>query len=114
MDEKFKYGTTSEAITKLRASGFDKDFSLKDGFVWWESEKFGAEDVKISIVNRYEGNSDPGDEATVYGLETKTGLKGILVIGDGIYADSNTVVLLQKLHLKKLDKFTHNPNIEDA
>ena len=113
MNKKFKYGTTSEAITKLRVSGFDKDFTLRDGFVWWRSEKFSAEDLKIVSVNRYEGNSDPADEATVYGLETKTGLKGILVTGDGIYSDSNTVALLQKLHLAKLEKYSDNPDTNE-
>lgn len=110
MNEKFKYGTTSEAVTKLRALGFDKDFTLKDGFVCWESEKFGAEDLKIASISRYEGDSDPGDEATVYGLETKTGLKGILVKGDGIYSDKNTVALLQKLHLAKLSTYSNKPD----
>lgn len=109
MNEKFRYASASEAITKLRAAGFDRDLTLKDGFVWWGSEKFGAEDIKIASVSRYEGNSDPGDEATVYGLEMKTGLKGILVTGDGIYSDSNTVALLQKLHRAKLDKYSNRP-----
>ncbi|TKK65004.1 hypothetical protein FC093_21100 [Ilyomonas limi] len=107
MNEKFKYGTTSEAIAKLRASGFDKDFTLKDGFIWCGAEKFEAEDLKIASVNRYEGASDPGDEATVYGLETKTGLKGILVKGDGIYSDTNTIAILQKLHRAKLDNYSN-------
>ncbi|MDO6388592.1 hypothetical protein Q4E40_00550 [Pontibacter sp. BT731] len=107
MNEKFKYASASEAITKLRALGFDKDLTLKDGFVWWDSGKFGADDIKIAYVSRYEGNSDPGDEATVYGLEMNNGLKGILVTGDGIYSDSNTVALLQKLHRAKLDKYSN-------
>lgn len=109
MENKFKYGTVSQAVTALREKGFDKNFRLKDGFVWWESEKFKAEDLKISFLSRYEGNSDPGDEATVYGLKTNTGLKGILTTGDGIYSDSNTVALLQKLHLAKLGKYSNNP-----
>lgn len=52
MNEKFRYGTTSEAVTKLRALGFDKDFTLKDGFVWWGFEKFKAEDLKIAFLQK--------------------------------------------------------------
>jgi hypothetical protein len=78
MSEKFKYGTATEAVTRLRALGFDQDFSIVDGFICSGTDKFGAEDVKIAYTNRYEGNSDPSDESTVYGLETKSGLKGIL------------------------------------
>ena len=105
MGHNFKYSTPSEATTKLRELGFDKDFSIKDGFFYAGSEKFGVEEMKIAYVSRYEGNSDPGDEATVYGLETKTGVKGILVTGDGIYSDTNSTSLLKKLHLTKLDGY---------
>jgi hypothetical protein len=34
-------------------------------------------------VHRYEGESDPGDEAVVYAIESKKGIKGILVSGFG-------------------------------
>lgn len=107
MNKKFNYSTISEAITNLRALGFDKDFNLKDGFVWSGSKKIGAEDLRIASVSRYEGNSDPGDAATVYGLETKTGLKGIVVKSDSTCSETSTIALLQTLHLAKLDKYSN-------
>jgi hypothetical protein len=47
----------------------------------------------------YQGNFDPADEASVYGLKTNTGFKGILIAGDGIYSNTSTKVL-KKLHSK--------------
>ena len=105
MSHKFKYGTASEAVTKLRVLGFDKDFAIKDDCLYCDTDKFGPEDVRITYTSRYEGNSDPSDESTVYGLETKSGLRGILVTADGIYSDRNTAAILQKLHLAKLESY---------
>lgn len=106
MADTFKYASASEAVSKLKAMGFSVDFVLKDGYAFSGLEKFRAEDLKILYTARYEGNSDPGDETTVYGLETTTGLKGILVTADGIYADKNAADLLQKLHAAKLDTYS--------
>lgn len=113
MSHKFKYGTATEAVTRLRTLGFDKDFSIKDSFIYSGVDKFGAEDVRIAYTSRYEGNSDPSDESTVYGLETKGGLRGILITADGIYSDRNTAALLQKLHLAKLESYRDHIDEKD-
>jgi hypothetical protein len=105
MNTRFKYGTVSEAINNLRQKGFDKDFRLEGNYVTCGNEKFDADDLQIAVTYRYEGNTDPGDEATVYGIESNTGLKGILLIADGIYADAPSTKILKKLHQAKNDEF---------
>ena len=42
---------------------------------------YKIEDFEIVETFRYEGDSDPGDEATVYAIESKAGIKGVLVTG---------------------------------
>ena len=106
MSHTFKYNTATDAVEKLRELGFTADFTLNNGFIYNSSERFAAEDIRIIYTSRYEGDSDPADETTVYGLETTTGLKGILVTADGIYSDRNTRELLQQLHLAKLNTYT--------
>jgi hypothetical protein len=32
---------------------------------------------EIKHIYRYEGNTDPGDEAVVYGIQSKSGKKGL-------------------------------------
>jgi len=100
MNTKFKYGTVSEATNALHEKGFDKDFRLEGNHIACGDKKFDADDLKIAVTYRYEGNTDPSDEATVYGIETNSGEKGVLIIADGIYADASTQ-LLKKLHLAK-------------
>ena len=106
MSYRFKYNTTTEAMSKLREIGFAENFTISDGYISNGAERFGADDVRIAYTSRYEGDSDPADETTVYGLETKDGTKGILVTADGIYADKNTGELLQKLHRNKLHRYS--------
>ena len=45
----------------------------------------------IDKVYRFEGDSDPADEATVYAISSpKYGIKGVPVNGTGIYTDEMT------------------------
>ncbi|MDQ3141721.1 MAG: hypothetical protein M3Q56_05680 [Bacteroidota bacterium] len=94
------YNTISEAINELRQKGFLIDFNLEENCITCHLDKFHANDFEIVEVYRYEGNSDPADEATVYGIESKTGLKGILVAGFGIYADTISQDILKKLSFR--------------
>ena len=108
MNTKFKYGTVTEAMNNLRQNGFSNDFRIEGNQLVADRAPFNAADLKIAVTYRYEGHSDPGDEATVYGLESRTGVKGILVVGDGIYADAAPAKLLKRLHLAKNEAFATN------
>lgn len=101
MEEHFHYGTISEAINKFRQQGFLIDFNLARNCITCDNTKFRSEEFEIVDVYRYEGDSDPADEATVYAIESKTGLKGLLVTGYGISTDNTTSALLNKLHYRK-------------
>ena len=107
MNTKFLYGTVTSAIDTLRKAGFNKDFSLVDNYIGWNNIKMGINDLKIVKVYRYEGNSDPADEASVYGLESKTGLKGILITNDDANSEDSSGHILKNLHLK----FLHASNM---
>jgi hypothetical protein len=102
MKKMFHYGSVSEAINNYRQQGFIIDFNLKENCISCNGDdKFKAEDFEIIDLYRYEGNSDPADEATVYAIQSKSGLKGILVTGYGIYSDSDAAKTLSKLHYQK-------------
>ena len=100
MQEPYHYETVSVAIEELRKKGFTLDFNLEENCISCHPEKFSADEFDIVEVYRYEGNSDPADEATVYGIVSKSGLKGILVAGYGVSAEGMAAVLLPKLHKK--------------
>jgi hypothetical protein len=95
------YATVSEAIEQLRQKGFTMDFNLEKNCIVCHPDKFNPDDFEIVDVYRYEGDTDPADEATVYAIESKTGLKGILVTGYGISTDTMSAEILAKLHNRK-------------
>jgi len=100
MHHKSHYSTVSEAINKLSVEGFVIDFNLDDSTIISGDEKFNAEDLEIVDVYRYEGDSDPSDEAVVYAIESKTGVKGILVNGYGVSSDSKTASFIAKIRIR--------------
>jgi hypothetical protein len=101
MKENFHYATVTEAIKVLKLQGFTVDFNLEENCISCDLGKFEKDDFEIVDVYRYEGNSDPADEAVVYAIESKTGVKGILVAGYGIYSDAVSTGILEKLHNRK-------------
>jgi len=97
MTHKTHYETVSNAIEELRKQGYTLDFNLENNALVCNGEKYNPNDFKIDDVYRYEGNSDPGDEAAVYAIRSSNGLKGILVTGYGASADDTSNELLEKL-----------------
>ena len=95
----FFYETVSAAIKTLREHGFVADFNLAENVLISEPDKFLPDEFDVVEVYRYEGDTDPADEATVYGIVSKTGKKGILVTGYGVSADKVSVEILEKLSI---------------
>ena len=101
MHHKSHYSTVSEAINKLSEEGFVTDFNLEDNCIICNTEKFKSEDLEIVDVYRYEGDSDPSDEAIVYAIESKSGVKGILINGYGVSSDSRISSIVEKIRIRK-------------
>jgi hypothetical protein len=98
MRDNFHYGTVTDAINNLRQQGFNIDFNIEGDYLMSHVERIKVEDFEIVDVYRYEGATDPADEAVVYAVESRSGLKGILVTGYGIYSDTVSTQILEKLH----------------
>ena len=97
MNHKTHYETVSTAIEELRKQGYTVDFNLEDNALVCTEGRFNANDFEIDDVYRYEGDSDPGDEAAVYAIRSSNGLKGILVTGYGASADDTSPEMMEKL-----------------
>src|SRR5690606_34408634 len=97
MNRHYHYETVSKAINTLKEKGFTMDFNLKENCIICEHGKFEDDEFEVVEVYRYEGLSDPADEATVYGIESKNGIKGVLVTGDEVNADPMSTAILKKL-----------------
>jgi hypothetical protein len=100
MKQQFHYGTVTEAIAALKVQGFTLDFNLEKNHFKVGELAYSADEFEIVDLYRYEGASDPADEATVYALSSSSGEKGVLVTGYGISADEEAEETLKRLHYK--------------
>ncbi|MCF4102641.1 phosphoribosylpyrophosphate synthetase [Gillisia sp. M10.2A] len=98
------YGTLSQAINKLKLEeGYEYDFNLLDEKIELKSEKefFHHDEFEVDKVLRFEGMSNPDDNAILYAVTTNNGKKGVLVDGYGISSGQISKAMLDKLDLKE-------------
>ena len=95
------YDTVTEALNGLRLRGFSVDFNLQENCLVCNDDRFDVNNFEIIEVYRFEGDSDPADEAIVYAIESVNGLKGVMINGYGISADAMTTEMSQKLNIHK-------------
>ena len=95
--------TVTEVLEKLKKDGSTIDFNLRTNCLECadNSLQIHPEDFVVDKFYRFEGESDPGDEAIVYAISsTKHNLKGTLVNSYGTYADDITEELVHALRMK--------------
>jgi hypothetical protein len=98
------YDTVSNALNTLKARGYTKDFNIAfDKLICNKTnECLNPHEFEITEVYRFEGESDPSDEAVVYAIESKEGnMKGVLVNAYGPYADSMSDEMVKKLSIHR-------------
>ena len=96
------YDTVSEAVNGLKKRGFVLDFNLSENCLVCANGPLQVEDFEIAESYRFEGNSDPSDEAAVYAIESLDGKqKGVLVTGYGISAEGISAEMVKKLQLHR-------------
>ena len=99
------YETVTEAIKDLKVRGYKLDFNLAfDKLICHENGVcLNPAEFEIIEIYRFEGDTNPSDEDVVYAISSKDGSKkGVLSAAFGIYADSISTEMLQKMnvHLK--------------
>lgn len=81
----------SSCLNKMISDGYDEDFKVTErGMESLQKGKlYQPEQIRVINFFRFEGMSDPDDNAILYVVETDDGLKGTLVDGYGVYDDAN-------------------------
>ena len=98
------YDTVSTTLNSLKARGYTRDFNIAfDKLICNETNEYlNPNEFEITEVYRFEGESNPSDEAVVYAIESVSGnIKGVLVNGYGIYSDSISDDMLKKLSMHR-------------
>ncbi|WP_447637000.1 hypothetical protein [Flavobacterium microcysteis] len=91
----YHYATVSKALEELAEKGFTVDFNLEADRI-----KECGDCFEIVHIYRYEGATDPGDEATVYGIKSDKGEKGVYVSGDLSFSEDEAAQTLHELIIK--------------
>jgi len=95
MKKMYHYATVEKALEELKAKGYTIDFNIEEDQILRNPSHFA-----IVEIYRYEGMSNPDDEATVYGINNKeNGSKGVFVAGNLAFAESDVAKILLKLEI---------------
>jgi len=101
---KKSFGTLSQTIEGLKTEGYTMDFNVNGECLVCHKTNtmLSPDEFQIDAFYRFEGESDPDDEAVIYAISSrKYGVKGTLVNAFGPYANDASDALVQKLHLRR-------------
>jgi len=90
--------TVSEAVELLRALGFDEEVEIDGKLLRCAAGAAEADGAHVLHQFRFEGPSDPADEAIVLGIEIPAlGVRGIVVSGYGASVEPGSAEVLRAL-----------------
>lgn len=105
--------TLASSINKLVLEGFSEDFKVTEEgrLVSLKTEKdYSPEEIHVVDYYRFEGASDPADNAILYAIETDGGEKGTLTDAYGPYADIHVTKFMKQVEdISKKNSKNDNP-----
>src|SRR6476469_807477 len=77
-------------LNRMVTEGYTEDFTITEQGLESIHEHHNYKPEQIQVVNffRFEGESDPADNAILYVIETNDGIKGTLIDAYGVYNDT--------------------------
>jgi len=96
--------TVSEIINRLVKDGYTEDFNLKEACLECKGNflQVYPHEFVVDKHYRFEGMSDPADEAVVYAISSpKHNIKGVLVNAYGVYSDKLADEMVKALKYKE-------------
>jgi hypothetical protein len=95
MKNRYHYASVLKALEELKSMGFTVDFNLLEEDIMNHPEHY-----EILHIYRYEGESNPDDEAIVYGISSNTGEKGVFVAGFAPNSENEAARVLHDLSIR--------------
>ena len=97
--------TLSEVTNILKERGYTMEFNLKEHYLECVENnlKIYPGEFIVDKHYRFEGPSDPGDEAIVFAISSsKYNLKGVLIDGYGISSEGISLEMIKALDERKI------------
>lgn len=81
----------SVVLNQLSKKGYGREFKIKEQGAYLDDVEgaYNSSQLRIIKVYRFEGESDPGDMAVIYAIETEDDQKGFIIDAYGPYADQD-------------------------
>lgn len=97
------YQDLAEAVEDIREKGYTHLFEVHENALACDDldREFPAGQLRIVATYQFDRGTDPGDDSSLYLIETDSGVKGYLVGGTTIYQDREKAEFLDKLLQKK-------------
>ena len=98
------FDTVTDTLKELKRKGYTVDFNIAFDKIMCSDNKIclNPNEFEIVEVYRFEGDSNPSDEDVVYAIESKDGkVKGTLTSAYGMYAETISTEMIQKLSIHK-------------
>lgn len=91
----------STCLNKMVADGYVEDFRISDrGLESLKSGKsYRPEEIQVVNFFRFEGMSDPDDNAILYVIKTNDATKGTLIDGYGVYMDTKLSAFMKEVEI---------------
>jgi hypothetical protein len=99
MDSIYHYDSVAKALDELNENGFNYDFNQHEDDIVKNPNNY-----EIKHIYRYEGESNPDDEAIVFGIQSKSGKKGVYVAGFAANSISEGAQILLDISIKSRKK----------
>ncbi len=101
--EKVNMNSLVSVLGHLTSLGFETQFKVTEqGLTSLKTEKiFQSDEVEVAHFYRFEGESDPDDNAILYAIVTKDGEKGTVVDAYGIYNDAKITNFMQSVRINR-------------
>jgi hypothetical protein len=95
------FDTLSEAIENLKKRGYESDFNLHPEHIECAplKLKLKPEEFHVDEVHRFEGMSNTDDNSILFAISSTAGQKGLLVDAYGMYSDSLSKSMIDKLRI---------------
>jgi len=95
-------------LNRMVSEGYTEDFNVTEQGLHsvQHHQNYAPEQIQVVNFYRFEGESDPDDNAILYIIETEDGTKGTLVDAYGTYTDARVAQFMKDVKTihKKINK----------
>ena len=98
------YTSLPDAINDLKKRGYTLNFNIKEDCIMFtnNNSQLKPDEFEIDEVYRFQEMSDVDTESILYAISSSVNdVKGLLVSAYGIYADTVSAKLVEKLNKRK-------------